>query len=295
MGRFAPSPTGHLHFGSLVAALASWLQARQAGGRWLLRMEDLDPPREIPGAADDILRTLEVYGLHWDGAVVYQSQRNELYQAALDRLLDAGLAYRCGCSRKEVRALGRFGIDGIVYPGTCRSGLPAGKSPRAYRLRVEPGEIHFSDAIQGTIIQNVAQDIGDFVLKRADGFWAYQLAVVVDDAEQGVTEVVRGADLLDSTGRQIHLQRSMGMPTPGYAHLPIALNELGQKLSKQTHAPALARNRILPTLRIAWRFLGQEGVPGDLLATEDFLAWAATHWDIGRVVGSSATETDIHA
>lgn len=283
IGRFAPSPTGPLHFGSLIAALASWLQARQAGGRWLVRMEDLDPPREVPGAADAILRVLERYRLHWDGAVLYQSRRHEHYRAALDSLLRAGLAYPCGCTRREIQAAGHTGIDAIVYPGTCRQGLPAGKSPRAYRLRVKAGVTAFGDRTQGEIRQDVAREVGDFVLRRADGYWAYQLAVVVDDAAQGITEVVRGADLLNSTARQIHLQDVLELPTPAYVHLPVAVNEQGKKLSKQTHAPSLNDAEVLPTLLGAWAFLGQETILPSVDAPEDFLAWAVEHWDIARV------------
>ncbi|MDX9952048.1 MAG: tRNA glutamyl-Q(34) synthetase GluQRS, partial [Methylophilaceae bacterium] len=238
-GRFAPSPTGPLHFGSLVAALASYLEARQQQGEWLLRMEDLDTPRNMPGAADAILRSLEAFGFEWDGPVVYQSERHDLYAAALARLQEDGLVYPCGCTRKEIADSAIHGIEGAIYPGTCRSGLPPGKTARAWRIRAENRTIGFDDAIQGHVAQNLARDIGDFVLKRADGFYAYQLAVVVDDADQGITHVVRGADLLDSTPRQIYLQQVLGLPAMHYAHIPVVLNAQGEKLSKQTQAAAV--------------------------------------------------------
>jgi len=229
-GRFAPSPTGPLHQGSLVAAVASYLEARAAGGRWLVRMEDLDTPRCIPGAADLILRALDVYGLHWDGPVLYQSSRLPAYQDALQQLIVRDAAYPCGCSRKEI---------GDVYPGTCRNGLPPGKSARSWRIRGTP-------------------DVDDFVLKRADGIFAYQLAVVVDDAFQDITHVVRGADLEDSTPRQLHLQSLLGLTHPAYRHVPVVTNENGEKLSKQTLAPALRLDRPQPALLEALRFLGHE-------------------------------------
>ena len=215
-GRFAPSPTGPLHFGSLVAALASWLDARAAGGTWKLRMEDLDPQRERRGAAAAILRQLETAGLVWDGPVIYQSARSESYDRALDQLHRAGLTYACGCTRREM-ADSALAIDGSrIYPGTCRNGLAPGKPPRALRLRTVEEPIRFTDRLQGEGVQSVAREVGDFVLRRADGAYAYQLAVVVDDAQQGITDVVRGADLLDSTPRQILLQRLLGFPTPRY-------------------------------------------------------------------------------
>ncbi|MBL8212315.1 MAG: tRNA glutamyl-Q(34) synthetase GluQRS [Bryobacterales bacterium] len=227
-GRFAPSPTGPLHQGSLVAAVASYLEARAAGGQWLVRMEDLDTPRCVPGAADLILRTLHVYGLHWDGPVLYQSSRLPAYQDALQQLIARNAAYPCGCSRKEI---------GDTYPGTCRNGLPPGRSPRSWRVRG-------------------AAEVDDFVLKRADGIFAYQLAVVVDDAFQDITHVVRGADLEDSTPRQLHLQSLLGLTHPAYRHVPVVTNENGEKLSKQTLAPALRLDQPQPALLDALRFLG---------------------------------------
>jgi glutamyl-Q tRNA(Asp) synthetase len=251
-GRFAPSPTGPLHFGSLAAALASWLDARAAGGRWLVRIEDLDPPREQPGAADEILRTLERCGLHWDGDVVFQSRRADRYAEALRHLRDQ--VYSCGCTRREIAdsALGVASDGAQIYPGTCRGGLH-GKVARSLRVRVK-GSVEFDDRVQGHIRQDLEREVGDFILKRADGAVAYQLAVVVDDAEQGVTDVVRGADLLDSTARQIHLQRLLGLPTPRYLHIPAAVNAAGEKLSKQTGARA-AQPSDLP---LVLKFLGQK-------------------------------------
>ena len=266
-GRFAPSPTGPLHFGSLAAALASWLDARAAGGRWLVRIEDLDSPREQPGAADDILRTLERLGLYWDGEVVYQSRRAALYEKALRHL--GHQVYACGCSRREIAdsSLGLASDGAQIYPGTCRQGLPAGKAARALRLNVVDEKIRFEDRVQGRIEQSLAREVGDFVLRRADGQFAYQLAVVVDDAAQGVTDVVRGADLLDSTARQIYLQRLLGLPTPRYLHIPAAVNAAGEKLSKQTGAQEAS----LADLSAALKFLGQK-------PTDD-LAEAVRNWN----------------
>jgi len=255
VGRFAPSPTGPLHFGSLVAALASWLDARAAEGRWLVRIEDLDPPRAVPGAADEILRTLDRLGLGWDGPVLYQSRRSASYEAALESLD----TYWCGCTRREIAdsSIGRATDGAQIYPGTCRTGLAPGKTPRALRLRTGGEEIAFTDRVQGPQRQILEREIGDFVLLRADGQFAYQLAVVVDDAEQGVTDVVRGADLLDSTPRQIFLQRLLGYPMPRYLHVPAAVNEAGEKLSKQTGALPVDIERKAEELARALTFLGQ--------------------------------------
>ncbi len=281
-GRFAPSPTGSLHFGSLVAAVGSYLDARCQGGEWLLRMEDVDTPRNVPGAAEDILRTLEAFGFEWDGPVLWQSRRGEAYAAALERLRRAGLAYPCACSRKEIAdSATRPAIDGgLAYPGTCRGGLPPGRSPRAWRLRVEAGETAFVDRLQGRQAQHLERDVGDFVLRRADGLFAYQLAVVVDDAWQGITDIVRGADLLASTPRQIWLQRCLDYPQPRYAHLPVAANAAGEKLSKQTRAPALDSGRAAAELVRALHFLGQE-VPAGLASARpaEIWGWARQHWD----------------
>ena len=252
-GRFAPSPTGPLHLGSLIAALASWLDARAAGGRWLLRIEDLDRPRCVPGAVDAIVAGLRGLGLDWDGEVVFQSARLDRYQAALERL--QARTYWCGCSRREIAdsSLGLATDGAPIYPGTCRDG--ATRARRALRLATSSERIAFDDRVQGSQEQVLSRDIGDFVLYRADGLFAYQLAVVVDDAEQGVTDVVRGADLLDSTPRQIYLQRLLGVPTPRYLHVPVAVNAGGEKLSKQTGAQPIDTSwRIVQR---ALRFLGQ--------------------------------------
>jgi glutamyl-Q tRNA(Asp) synthetase len=280
-GRFAPSPTGPLHFGSLVAALGSYLDARAHDGDWLVRMEDLDPPRAAPGAAADILRTLESLGLHWNGAILHQSERRDAYQAALAGLARHGSTYPCACTRREIGDSALAGVDGsLVYPGTCRNGLPSGRTARATRLRVDDAAIEFDDAVQGRIRQQLATDVGDFVLRRADGLFAYQLAVVVDDAAQGITDVVRGADLLDSTPRQILLQRLLGAPTPRYLHLPVATNAAGEKLSKQTRAPPIDRARPGAALVAALEFLGQrpESRLVDAPAAE-ILACATARWD----------------
>ncbi len=262
IGRFAPSPTGPLHAGSLVAALASYLDARAHHGTWLVRIEDIDEGRSVPGAAEGILALLELLGMHADGEVVWQSRRKHLYQAAAERI--ALHTYPCGCNRREI-ADSRLGFapDGAaIYPGTCRYGLAEGRSMRSLRLRVpEPGYdlVSFTDRFAGEVTQRLSGESGDFVLKRADGFWAYQLAVVVDDAEQGVTDVVRGADLLDSTPRQIFLQRVLGVPTPRYLHVPVVRNENGEKLSKQTGALAVAPGDQATAVEALWaaaRFLG---------------------------------------
>jgi glutamyl-Q tRNA(Asp) synthetase len=257
-GRFAPSPTGPLHAGSLAAALASWLDARAHDGTWLVRMEDIDPPREAAGAAQDIFATLEAFGLVADETPVHQSTRGALYEAALARLQAAGLVYPCTCSRKDIEERSAaLGLRSAVYPGTCR-GAPVPRPGRAaaWRLRVPDETIAFDDRAQGRCEQNLAHAVGDFVLRRADGLWAYQLAVVVDDAAQGITDVVRGADLLDNTPRQIYLQRLLGLPTPVYLHVPVVLNAQGQKLSKQTHAAPLDRGDVRGELERAWHHLG---------------------------------------
>ncbi len=263
-GRFAPSPTGPLHFGSIVAAAASYLDARAAGGDWLVRMEDVDRPRCVPGAADDILRTLESFGFHWDGPVVYQSERTHLYRESLEHLIDAGHAFACACSRVPGR-----------YPGTCRAGAATARAWRV--LTADSGDICFEDRVLGRYCQNVEHEVGDFVVLRADGLFAYQLAVVVDDALHGITDVVRGGDLLDNTPRQIWLQRLLGYPTPRYLHTPVAVNAEGQKLRKQTKAPpvdSLQWRTILPDVL---RFLGQRAPePGGTLS--EFWSQAVANW-----------------
>ncbi|MGH9423247.1 MAG: tRNA glutamyl-Q(34) synthetase GluQRS [Thermoanaerobaculia bacterium] len=257
-GRFAPSPTGPLHLGSLVAAVGSWLFARRAGGRWLVRMEDLDTPRVVAGSADEILRALERYGLTWDGDVVYQSQRIALYDDAMSTLRSKNLVYDCACSRADLQraASAPVGLE-PVYPGTCRDGLN-GRAPRAVRFRTSHDVIDFDDILRGHFEEDVAALTGDFVVRRADGVYAYQLAVVVDDAAQGVTQVVRGEDLLSSTARQIALQRALGVPTPSYAHLPLVMNADGSKVGKRDGALPLPSLDVPQTLMRALRILGVE-------------------------------------
>ena len=282
-GRFAPSPTGPLHFGSLVAAVGSFADIRATGGTWLVRMEDLDRTREVPGAADEILRTLDAFGLSWDGAVLYQSRRTDAYAMALNQLATRGLAYPCGCTRREIALHGHRGPEGPVYPGTCRDGLPPGRAARSVRLHVGSARIGFTDAIQGQQDQDLAAAVGDFVLRRADGIHAYQLAVVVDDAEQGITDVVRGADLLSSTPRQILLQRHLGLPKPAYAHLPLAVDAAGRKLSKSLTALPVDRSDPLPALLAAWRFLGQPEPSERPYDVTGFWTWALANWHRSRV------------
>ncbi|MEZ5445500.1 MAG: tRNA glutamyl-Q(34) synthetase GluQRS [Gammaproteobacteria bacterium] len=275
-GRFAPSPSGPLHFGSLITALASYLQARSRGGRWLVRMEDLDTPRNQPGAAATILGQLDAFGLISDGPVLAQSTRLRAYRVALAMLADRGLSFPCGCSRQD--------LNESIYPGTCREGLAPGRKARAVRVRVSGETIVLHDEIQGEFRQNLAREVGDFVVRRADNIVAYHLAVVVDDAWQGITEVVRGADLLDSTPRQIHLQRLLGLPTPRYAHLPIAANAQGQKLSKQSGARAISEDRPARTLHACLEFLGQQPDPRLRHATPaEVLQWGIAHWDLAKV------------
>ncbi|MBK5969799.1 MULTISPECIES: tRNA glutamyl-Q(34) synthetase GluQRS [Thiorhodovibrio] len=287
-GRFAPSPTGPLHFGSLVAALGSFLDARAAGGEWLVRMEDLDRTREVPGAAASILRTLERLGLHWDGSVDYQHQRLPLYRDALADLTQRGLAYSCSCSRKMIAATARVGSDGPIYPGTCRDGLKPGAKARTQRFRVPPGEVSIIDRIRGRVSLDVNAALGDFVLHRADGIPAYQLAVVVDDAAQGVNHVVRGADLLLCTLRQRLLQQALDLPAIEYAHLPLALDSQGRKLSKSASDTPLETADPLASLSPAWAFLGQTQLPGEIDQLEDFWAFAIRHWSPERVPTGSA-------
>jgi glutamyl-Q tRNA(Asp) synthetase len=280
-GRFAPSPTGPLHFGSLVAALAGWLDARAGGGTWLLRIEDLDKAREQRGAADAILRQLEGLALCWDGPVLYQSTRARRYEAVLDELAERGATYPCGCTRSEM-ADSALAIDGArVYPGTCRAGLAPGRRARATRARTGREPVRFRDRVQDEVVQVLEREVGDFVLRRADGVIAYQLAVVVDDADQGVTDVVRGADLLDSTVRQIWLQRLLGYPIPRYLHLPAAVTPGGEKLSKQTGATAIDAAHPLRELARALVFLGQP-VPEAATARE-MLQRALERWDASLI------------
>jgi glutamyl-Q tRNA(Asp) synthetase len=278
-GRFAPSPTGPLHAGSLLAALASWLDARAHGGTWLVRIEDIDPPREVAGATADILATLDAFGLTSDEPVLRQATRSDAYAHTLKQLRDAGAVYECACSRREAdEAAHAAGLPPGVYAGTCRDGTH-GRAPRSIRLRVPDAPddaVAFTDRVCGRYAQGLAHEVGDFVLQRADGLWAYQLAVVVDDAAQGITDVVRGADLLDNTPRQIWLQRCLGLRSPRYLHLPIVTNARGEKLSKQTGARPLDRSDVLGELERAWRHLGFARMGAD--SRDAFLRSAVAPW-----------------
>ena len=293
MGRFAPSPTGPLHFGSLLAAAASYLQARRQGGQWLLRIEDIDPPREQPDAAVRILDALERYGFEWDGTVIYQSDSQPMHEAALTRLLDAGHAYPCGCSRSDLADAPR-GPLGIIYPGTCRAGCVTGDT--AIRVRTDDSGIEFSDGLQGPQRQCLESESGDFVIWRRDGLVAYHLAVVVDDYAQGVTEIVRGIDLMDSTCRQIWLQRLLGYPTPSYLHIPVATHADGQKLSKMTGAGAVPLGQPEPYLVRVFSALGQrppESLAGATLG--EIWAWGVANWNIEVLAGRTQVIADSNA
>lgn len=285
VGRFAPSPTGPLHFGSLVAALASYLDAKKAQGRWLVRMEDLDSPRCRPEHARSILDTLHAFGLNPDATVVWQSARKSLYRAALDQLRRAGKTYACACSRKEVEDSGLSGVDGPVYPGICRH-LRLKDDGHAIRVITDDGTVDFVDRVQGHQSQRIGAEIGDFVLRRRDGIFSYQLAVVVDDADQGITDVVRGADLIDSTARQIYLQCLLGLPRLRYLHIPVATNAEGQKLSKQTLAPAISATHAVAMLNLALEFLGQ---PRQFASTPDGLLAAAIQSWIPHAIAAVRT------
>ena len=273
-GRFAPSPTGDLHFGSLVAALASYLEARRHGGCWLVRIENIDPPREVVGSASRILKDLARFGMRSDEEVLYQGTRSASYEDAVTQLLERGEAYWCGCSRADLPESG-------IYPGTCRKGVAKGRKPRSVRLRTIGSCVSFIDAIQGEICQDVEQEVGDFIIRRADRLPAYQLAVVVDDAFQGISHIVRGADLLESTPRQLLLQSKLGLPQPKYAHVPLVENGDGSKLSKRLQSDPVARQSPVLALEKALRFLGQN--PPQQLTLSELWEWAQAHWDITRV------------
>lgn len=283
-GRFAPSPTGPLHFGSLVAAVGSYADAKFHHGKWLVRIEDVDVQRSVPGAADRILATLEKLGMEWDEAVIYQSRRSKIYQEALEVLNQQGLLYPCICSRKEIADSSITGLYGFIYPGICLNKPASTKNAHALRIKTPDELIQFRDILQGLYAQNLHRDVGDFVLRRADGIYAYQLAVVVDDAAQNITHVVRGADLLDSTPRQVYLQRLLGYATPHYMHLPVVTNAAGEKLSKQTHAAPIDTANALRELVAALRFLGQEP-PGEILDGDisSFWRWAIPNWRVDRI------------
>lgn len=269
-GRFAPTPSGPLHLGSVIAALGSYLQARTRNGTWTIRIEDLDQQRNRPGAADSILADLERLGFVWEEPPVYQSQRHEHYTEALQRLQSAGLVFDCGCSRRETSA---------IYPGTCRHGLPPGRQARSLRLRIPERVIQFIDRVQGKQSVNLQKQIGDFVLRRADNVIAYHLAVVIDDAAGGMTEIVRGADLLESTAPQLLLQELLDLPTPDYLHLPIAYDRYGQKISKQNHCAAIAAQSPATVLCQALAFLGHAPEKDFAKASAaEVLDWAISHW-----------------
>ena len=283
-GRFAPSPTGPLHFGSLAAAVASYLDAKHHDGIWLLRMEDLDVPRSMPGASEDILDTLSAFGLASDEPVMHQSQRTSAYEMALQQLKEISAAYPCCCTRREILDSTLHGIEGPVYPGTCRKGIAFGREGKAWRVRTNDEAVAFEDRLQGRISQHIESGIGDFIVRRADNLFAYQLAVVVDDAAQKITHVVRGADLLYSTPRQMHLQKLLGLATPNYMHLPIAVNGKGEKLSKQTLARPVEKNP--ETMFKVLLFLRQQP-PDELRSSgiEEMLSWAVAHWQPERIAG----------
>jgi glutamyl-Q tRNA(Asp) synthetase len=274
IGRFAPSPTGDLHFGSLVAAVASFLNAKSQGGNWLVRIENIDPPREVAGSATRILADLQRFGLRSDEPVLYQASRTAAYKTARDRLLSEGKAYWCGCSRADLPASG-------IYPGTCRNGLPAGRKPRSVRLHTGPETIRFEDRIMGTVEENLAETSGDFVIWRADDLPAYQLAVALDDAFQGISEVVRGYDLIGSTARQIRVQQCLELATPVYAHHPVVAGDDGSKLSKSLDADPVKTEPRALTLNRALRFLGQAS-PGLKSLTRTW-QWALQNWRLDRV------------
>ena len=277
IGRFAPSPTGPLHFGSLISALASYLDARAHKGRWLVRMEDIDPPREEPGAAASILRCLDAHGLHWDGEVLYQSTRHAVYREAALMLIAQHRAFYCTCSRSQLAGHN-------IYPGYCRECRAMPATPHAIRLRVPAQVISFDDTIQGRYSEFIDRAVGDFVIYRKEQLPAYQLAVVIDDAAQGVTHVVRGCDLLDNTARQMYLQQCLQLPTPQYAHVPVIANALNQKLSKQNYAHALNTDTAIGNLCAALEFLGQP-LPGAAARrdVETLLTQATARWSLARV------------
>lgn len=270
IGRFAPSPTGDLHFGSLVAAVGSYLEAKSVGGSWLIRIEDIDPPREVAGSASRIITDLKTLGMVADSPVLYQSSRLDAYQEALNQLLRKGLAYPCACTRKDLPPSG-------IYPGTCRNGIADGKHPRSVRFHLGDSNCEFTDQLQGHISESPAEISGDFVIRRADGLIAYQLAVVVDDDFQGVTQVVRGTDLLDSTSRQICLQNALSFVTPDYMHLPIALSVDGNKLSKRIQADPVKNKNPAIAIEQTLQFLGQNPPVG--LSLDMLWRWAIEHWN----------------
>ncbi|MDH5471480.1 MAG: tRNA glutamyl-Q(34) synthetase GluQRS [Gammaproteobacteria bacterium] len=283
-GRFAPSPTGQLHFGSLVTAVASYLEARSQKGDWLVRIEDIDELRNIPGSADDILRTLERYGFEWDDDILYQTRRKQIYEDVLQALIDKKLIYRCICSRKDLRENNEMGQQGLAYPGTCEDKNHPEDIAHALRIRTSNQIIEFSDAIMGVYTQNLKQEIGDFIIRRRDGLFAYQLAVVIDDAFQNITHVVRGVDLLDSTPRQIFLQQHLSYTQPAYAHLPVAVDAQGDKISKHNGSGGIDQYKPVPALFAALRFLGQQPDPALTKASLNTIwQWALEHWNMNKI------------
>jgi glutamyl-Q tRNA(Asp) synthetase len=266
----------------LVAAVAGYLDARAANGIWLLRIENIDPPREVPGSTGDILSTLEAFGFQWDEEILFQHDRFDRYREVSELLREQGRAYPCICSRKEIAAISKRGREGFIYPGTCRNGIPAGREGRALRLRTDNAAIVFDDRIQGRMVQRLESEVGDYVIRRADGYYAYQLGVVVDDHDQGITHVVRGCDLLHSSARQIHLQRILGYGTPHYAHFPVVLDSKGNKLSKRDKAHPVDALNPIPALEMALRFLHQPLPPAGT-NLEEWWQWAIGHWDLDRI------------
>ncbi len=286
IGRFAPSPTGPVHFGTLIAAVGSYLQAKKNNGVWLLRIEDVDITRKIEGADVDILNTLEAFGFEWQGDIVYQSERSEYYQQALDQLITQSLVFPCICSRKQLAE-----SNSDVYPGTCRDRKLPEKNQHALRLQAKDISIKFNDTVMGAQSQNIKQQCGDFIIRRRDNLFAYQLAVVVDDALQNITEIVRGADLLDSTARQIYLQQLLHYPTPDYCHLPLAIDATGNKISKSEGAVKIDINNKEKSLISALNFLGQQA-PAELVKSNinDIWKWAIDNWDIGQVPKTKSSQ-----
>jgi len=284
VGRFAPSPTGPLHLGSLIAAIASFLEAKKNQGQWLLRMEDLDPPREETGAAQQILDCLQTHGLNWDGKVLWQSQRHDTYQQTVSKLLSEGNAYYCCCSRTDIQQMGG------IYDGRCRNNNKVSSKDSAVRITINSDITGFDDQLQGHFSQDLITEIGDFVIKRKDGLFAYQLAVVLDDHSQGVTHILRGSDLLDSTPRQIYLQQLLALSTPNYTHIPVITHSDGQKLSKQTHACALDPKQAALNLRQALHFLNQPPPPTSAVTVHEVLDAALEYWQLKRIPAAQAID-----
>ncbi|MEJ2608534.1 MAG: tRNA glutamyl-Q(34) synthetase GluQRS [Candidatus Thiodiazotropha sp.] len=283
-GRFAPSPTGSLHFGSLIAAVGSYLDARYHAGEWLVRIEDLDQTRQVPGAASAILHDLDAFGFQWDGEVIYQSHRSESYAAALEQLTQSSLAYPCCCTRKDISKVAQMGREGAIYPGTCRLGPRMEKATNCIRLVTQDMDITIDDRLQGRFTQNLEREIGDFIIRRADGFHAYQLAVVVDDAWQGITHVVRGADLINSAPRQRYLQQLLNLDQPSYLHLPLATDSTGRKLSKQSADTPVDSKHPIDSLLQALQFLHQPQPQERPSNLDELWAWSISHWKTSSVV-----------